>query len=86
MEQPCIHVYIVTKNVLRINWVFLLYLQVTSAAELDYEKQKTHEITIRATDNGNPSLHFDKVFTVDVTDVNEAPYLVKLTGNKVLTV
>jgi hypothetical protein len=46
---------------------------VTSAAELDYEKQKTHEITIRATDNGNPSLHFDKVFTVDVTDVNEAP-------------
>jgi hypothetical protein len=26
------------------------------------------------------------VFTVDVTDVNEAPYLVKLTGNKVLTV
>lgn len=58
----------------------------TSAAELDFEKQKTHEITIRATDNGNPSLHFDKVFTVDVTDVNEAPYLVKLTGNKVLTV
>lgn len=59
-------------------------LKVTSAAELDYEKQIKHEITIRVTDSGEPNpLHYDKVFIVTVTDVNEPVSSVRLSNNKV---
>ncbi|XP_052104048.1 protocadherin Fat 4-like isoform X4 [Mytilus californianus] len=59
-------------------------LKVTSAAELDYETQIKHEITIRVTDNGEPNpLHYDKVFIVTVTDVNEPVSSVRLSNNKI---
>lgn len=40
-------------------------------AALDYETDTSHSVTIRATDNGNPALYFDKQFTINVTDVSE---------------
>ncbi|VDH93391.1 protocadherin Fat 4 [Mytilus galloprovincialis] len=59
-------------------------LKVTSAAELDYETQIKHEITIRVTDSGEPNpLYYDKVFIVTVTDVNEPVSSVRLSNNKI---
>ncbi|WP_398483389.1 beta strand repeat-containing protein, partial [Tardiphaga sp.] len=45
---------------------------------LDYEAAATQQVTVRATDAGG--LSFDKTFTINVTDVNEAPTAVTLSN------
>ncbi|MDD2782018.1 LamG-like jellyroll fold domain-containing protein, partial [Sulfuricurvum sp.] len=45
--------------------------QLKTAASFDFETKNTYSVTIRSTDQGG--LTFDKIFTVSVTDVNEAP-------------
>ena len=46
-------------------------ISVANAALIDYESAATMNITIRATDSGG--LTFDKVVTINVLDVNDAP-------------
>ena len=46
-------------------------LQVANAALLDFEDATSHAVTVRVTDAGG--LTYDKTFTIDITDVNEAP-------------
>ncbi len=46
-------------------------ITVANGALLDYETSQTHNITVRATDGGG--LWRDEVFTITLTNVNEAP-------------
>ena len=48
-------------------------LQIAPDAVLDYETQNNYSLTIRTTDNGTPHLFFDKTFSINITNVNEAP-------------
>jgi Ca2+-binding RTX toxin-like protein len=43
---------------------------IVAAGELDYELSLAHDVTVRVTDSGGNV--FDKTFTIDVTDVDEA--------------
>ena len=47
--------------------------QLRAIASLDFEAKPTHSVRIRTTDAGG--LTFEKVFTITVTNVNEAPAL-----------
>ncbi|XP_052767838.1 protocadherin Fat 4-like [Mya arenaria] len=58
-------------------------LWVTSAANLDYEKQSIYSLTIRVTDNGIPIAVFDKAFIIQLTDENESPTNLYLNNTKV---
>jgi hypothetical protein len=49
------------------------------AGGLDYEVEASRDITIRATDNGSPAKFVDTKFDISITDLNEAPYDIKLT-------
>ena len=44
-----------------------------TATPLDYEAKSSYSVCIRVTDDGTPGLTFDKLFTITVTNVNEAP-------------
>ncbi len=44
-----------------------------TAASLDYEAKSSYSVCVRVTDDGTPGLTFDKLFTITVTNVNEAP-------------
>ena len=55
--------------------------ELQTAAAFDYETVKTFNVTIRCTDSTN--LYMDKVFVVTVTDVNEAPTDIALSGASV---
>ena len=44
-----------------------------TAGPLDYEAKSTYSICVRVTDGGSPALTLDTVFTITVTNVNEAP-------------
>lgn len=46
---------------------------VSNAFLLDYETVGSVTLTVRATDNGNPSRSADAVVTVNITDTNESP-------------
>ncbi|MBX9253632.1 tandem-95 repeat protein [Desmonostoc muscorum CCALA 125] len=48
-------------------------LAVANGNLLDYETNTSHTIRIRTTDSGIPSLSFEKDFTINVGNVNEAP-------------
>ncbi|XP_062505201.1 protocadherin Fat 4-like isoform X3 [Corticium candelabrum] len=52
-------------------------------ANLNYEATGQLSIVVRSTDTGTPPLSVDKAFTVQVTDVNEAPTRVWLSSTKV---
>ena len=54
---------------------------VANGPPLDYETAMAHGITVRVTDQGG--LTFDKAFTLNVTNVNEAPNNATLTGGTV---
>ncbi|WP_297696753.1 DUF2341 domain-containing protein, partial [uncultured Eudoraea sp.] len=43
-------------------------------SQIDFEAATSHDITVRVSDSGG--LTFDKVFTIDVTNVNETPVAV----------
>ena len=45
--------------------------QISVASPLDYEMNKTHTLTLRATDSGSPPLHDDVTLTITVQDVND---------------
>jgi Bacterial Ig domain/Cadherin domain len=53
----------------------------SATASLNYEAKSSYTICVRATDNGAPALSFDKQLTVTVTNVNEAPTDIALTGS-----
>jgi Ca2+-binding RTX toxin-like protein len=56
-------------------------ITVADGALLNYESAASHNVTVRVTDQGG--LTFDKSFTLNVTDVNEAPTSAALTGGSV---
>jgi Ca2+-binding RTX toxin-like protein len=56
-------------------------IMVANGAPLNHEAAASHEVTVRVTDQGG--LTFDKSFTLNVTDVNEAPTGAALTGGSV---
>jgi hypothetical protein len=43
------------------------------SAPINYEKQQTHFIRVRATDTGNPPMTYEESLRILVTDVDEAP-------------
>ena len=51
------------------------------AGPLDYETATSQRVTVRVTDSGG--LSYDKSFTIGVTNVNEAPTNIVLSGNSV---
>ncbi|MGA7964815.1 MAG: cadherin domain-containing protein, partial [Gammaproteobacteria bacterium] len=51
------------------------------AGALDFEAAALHQVIVRATDSANNT--FDKTFTIDVTDVNEAPTDIALSNGSV---
>ncbi|MEM7226902.1 MAG: cadherin domain-containing protein, partial [Pseudomonadota bacterium] len=55
--------------------------QLQLTAPLDFEADTSHQVTIRATDQGG--LTFDEVFVVAVTNVNEAPTDIQLSNDSV---
>ncbi|MEH2499378.1 Ca2+-binding RTX toxin-like protein [Bradyrhizobium sp. AZCC 1678] len=54
---------------------------VANGALLDFETATSHDVTVRATDQNGATI--DKVLTLDVTDVNEAPTGAALAGGSV---
>ena len=58
-------------------------LMTTSSANLNYEAQAQYTITVRSTDSGSPPLNVEKVYTVQVKDVNEVPTDVTLKNSAV---
>ncbi|MFN9199230.1 MAG: beta strand repeat-containing protein, partial [Planctomycetaceae bacterium] len=52
-----------------------------SAAAFDFEAKGSYSIRVRTTDQGG--LTFDKVFTISVTDENDAPTNIGLTGTSI---
>ena len=56
-------------------------LQVADGTLLDFEGAASHAVTVRVTDAAG--LSYDEIFTVDITDVNEAPTDVALSANSV---
>jgi Ca2+-binding RTX toxin-like protein len=56
-------------------------LTVANGTLLNFESAASHNVTVRVTDQGG--LTFDKVFTLGVTNVNEAPSNATLTGGSV---
>ncbi len=51
-------------------------ITVADGSRLDYEFATSHQITIRVTDSGG--LTYDKQFSINVTNVNEAPTDVRI--------
>ncbi|RMF59768.1 MAG: hypothetical protein D6743_15875, partial [Calditrichaeota bacterium] len=56
--------------------------QLQTNAVFDYETKNSYSIRVRVTDAGG--LTFEKVFTINVTNVNEAPTAITLDNNSVL--
>ncbi|PPJ61575.1 Ig-like domain-containing protein, partial [Cuspidothrix issatschenkoi] len=57
-------------------------LKTKDPVDLDFEKKKSHSIRVRTTDQGG--LFYEKQFTINVTDVNEAPTDINLKKTSVL--
>ena len=55
---------------------------VSTAAIFDFETKSSYSVRVRVTDAGG--LTFEKVFTINVTDVNEAPTALALSNTSVL--
>ena len=51
----------------------MVILQVTSAANLDFEEQSFYTIYVNVTDNGVPTQTFQQRYEIRISDVNEAP-------------
>ena len=52
-------------------------------AVFDYETQGPLSIRVRTTDNGTGSLTFDKVFTITINDINDAPTDIYLSNDHI---
>lgn len=57
-----------------------MYFQVGEKPDFDYEKQQNYTVAIRAHDRGEPSFTVDFNVVVVVTDANEPPYDLRLSG------
>ena len=57
-------------------------ITVADGSLLDFESATTHSVTVRVTDSGG--LTYDETFTINVTNVNETPTAVSLSGNTVI--
>ena len=53
--------------------MFMSWLFLNRGVEFDYEKQASHTVTLKSTDNGTPPLSVTKIIELRVEDVNEAP-------------
>jgi hypothetical protein len=51
---------------------------------LNFEDQRQHQIVVRATDSGTPSLYVDYTLTIHIQDVNDQPRLLDLSDNEVI--
>ena len=60
-------------------------LYVTSNTSLDFEIQPDIAIMVQSTDNGHPPMSITKEFTFQVLDTNEAPTLIDLNNNQVIS-
>ncbi|XP_062500738.1 protocadherin beta-14-like [Corticium candelabrum] len=58
-------------------------VRVSSNANLDYESQQQHTITVQCTDDGTPPLSVTKSFTVKVLDVNEKPQAIHISHDTI---
>ncbi|NJK64305.1 MAG: hypothetical protein HC921_17860, partial [Synechococcaceae cyanobacterium SM2_3_1] len=56
-------------------------LQVAPGAELNFEVTPSYSVTIRTTDDRDSNLLLDKDFTIEITNVNEAPTQILLSNN-----
>jgi hypothetical protein len=56
-------------------------ITVANGSLLNYESATSHSVTVRVTDAGG--LTYDETFTINLTDVNETPTAVGLSGNAV---
>ena len=54
-----------------------------SSCLLNYEKQKSHIIRVKTTDDGNPQLSYEANFRIDVRDINDMPRDLQLSNNQV---
>jgi hypothetical protein len=54
-----------------------------SGVSFNYEVRSSYLICVRVTDSGSPALSFDKQFTINVTNVNEAPTDIALSSSSV---
>lgn len=54
-----------------------------SSCLLNYEKQKSHVIRVKTTDDGTPQLSFEKDFRIDLRDVNDMPRDLQLSSNRI---
>ena len=54
-----------------------------SSCLLNYEKQKSHVIRVKTTDDGTPQLSFEKDLRIDLRDVNDMPRDLQLSNNRV---
>ncbi|XP_048583508.1 protocadherin Fat 4 isoform X2 [Nematostella vectensis] len=56
-----------------------------AASELDFETMKQPiTVTVKCTDDGNPQYSNQRSFNVTLSDINEAPYDITLTGSPVV--
>jgi hypothetical protein len=58
-------------------------ITVADADDLDFETAPSFSLTVRAEDDGSPAKHDSDTATVNLTNVNEAPTDVNLSGNSV---
>ena len=56
-------------------------ITVANGSLLNYEAATSHSLTVRVTDSSG--LTYDETFTINLTDINEAPTLIGLTGTTV---
>ncbi|MCS6303151.1 MAG: cadherin domain-containing protein, partial [Nitrospira sp.] len=56
-------------------------ITVADGSLLDYENTPSHDVTVRVTDSGG--LTYDETFAINLTNVNEAPTGISLSGNTV---
>jgi hypothetical protein len=58
--------------------------QLSATRSFNFETEPTRSIRVRVTDNGSPAQSFEKVFTITVTNVNEAPSAPTLSNSTVV--
>ena len=51
--------------------------------KLNYERQNTYKVSVRATDNGNPPQSTEAFLSITLIDVNDRPRNLKLSSNMV---
>ena len=58
-------------------------LKLANGVTLDYETKSSYSIRVRGTDSGSPAMYVEKVFTINVTNVNEPPTNILLSSSNI---